>query len=407
MTTMKQRRAAIVGVGKSRIMRKDDVPLGVLAIESARKAISDARLRVDDIEGVAGVPNQPYEVPYQGHESARPAVDGINHLSAPYLIKGLGLESVKWGANVDIMLGNSLVEAINAVEAGACTHALVYRALHNPGGTYGQTSLDSATGPAQFRTPYGIYPPGRCGWMWHAYQDTYKAGWREQMAPFVVQSRANALASHEGYWYQQSEVATLSVDDYMAARMISSPLCLLDCDIPVQASGAFVITTAERARDLKEQPAYILGAVAPYFPAANSVIHSGHTLEWEMACGRQIRSYLRETGFDARDVDVAQLYDGFSFLFVMWLEALGFVPEGEGFSFIEEGGMAPGSRPALNTNGGNLGQGRLHGVSQFGEAVLQIMGSAGARQASDAQVAVATCGFPSRGTAIVLGRDAN
>jgi acetyl-CoA acetyltransferase len=240
--------------------------------------------------------------------------------------------------------------------------------------------------------------------MWHAYQDKYASGSREQMAPFVIQSRKNAILSGEGYWFQSHKGEELTKDEYLGARMISTPLCLYDCDIPVQACGAFVLATAERARDLRNPPAYVAGAIAPYFPSQNNVIHSGHTLEWEMACGRQIGLYLTEMGFRASDVQTANLYDGFSFLFVVWLESLGFCPEGEGFSFIESGGMMSDGVPVMNTNGGNLGQGRLHGVSQVREAVLQVMRRAGTRQLANAELAVATCGFPARGSVLLFAQ---
>jgi acetyl-CoA acetyltransferase len=401
------RSTAIVGVGQSRILRSDDVPLGILAVEAAREAIADAGLTPNDIDGVAAVPDQPYKVPYEASESDAPSVEGINLMSVPFMLRSLGLKSVRWGVNVDVMFLNSVVEAVKAVEAGACNYALVYRALHNPGGVYGQLNKIDAAGPAQFRAPYGLYPPGRCGWMWHAYQDRYGTGSREEMAPFVVRSREMGIKSGEGYWFLRPDKPMLSIDDYMNARMVSTPLCLYDCDIPIQACGAFVITTAERARDLPNSPAYVIDAIAPAFPSQNNIIHSGHSFEWEMQCGREIAHYLWDKlGLKAADIDTANLYDGFSFLTVLWLELLGFCAEGEGFSLLKDGKLGK-SAVALNTSGGSLGQGRLHGVSQLKESVLQVMGRAGDRQVPDVDLALATSGFPVRAAVLLLAKSPN
>jgi acetyl-CoA acetyltransferase len=390
-------RAAFIGVGLSDLTRFDERPLGLHAVEAARRAIDDAGLAVEDIDGIACIPRQPFDT-----EGA--LIDGLDFVSTNALLRYLGLSSVRWGSNVDIMLAHSLTEAINAVEAGAANHALVFRSLRSSRGGYGQTQGQQANGDQQYRGPYGRFPPADFAQMWHRYQHVYNNGSREQMATFVVQERENGLRTEWGYW-SRFKPESLTREAYLDARIISSPFGLYDCDIPVHGCGAFIITTAERAADLTASPAYVLGTAAPYFAMHENVVSRGHTLEFHEECGRTIASNLwADSGLGPSDISVANLYDGFSFIAMLWLEALGFAPHGEAFDYIQDGRIAPDGELPLNTGGGNLGTGRLHGVNQALESVLQVTGRAGARQIDHAETAVFTVGPPARGAAVILGR---
>lgn len=389
--------AAFVGVGQSRLMRYDDVPLGLLAVEACRAAVADAGLDMSQIDGIACIPRQPYD-------TAGAQIDGRDFVSTHFLLRNLGIPSTRWGSNVDIMLAHSVAEAVNAVEAGACSYALVFRALHSPRGGYGHTTSAVAAGEQQFRAPYGRFPPADFAQMWTRYQSVYGSGSREQMATFVLQERKNGLLWEQGYWAQYHP-EPLTLDEYMSARMITTPFCLFDCDIPVQGCGAFVITTAERAADLSNAPAYVLGTAAPYFASHENVVSRGHTLEMHEACGRVIAANLwADSGLSTKDIQVANLYDGFSFITMLWLEALGFCGYGEAFDFIQDGRITPDGELPLNPGGGNLGTGRLHGFNQLLESVLQVTGRAGKRQIDGADVAIATVGPPARGASLLIGR---
>lgn len=395
---MSRHRAAIVGVGQSAVLRHDDIPLGVLALDACRAAITDAGLADADVDGIACIPRQPFD-----SEGAQ--LDGQHFVSTHLMLRLLGLPSARWGANVDIMLGHSLAEAINAVEAGACRHALVFRALHSPRGGYGHVAGTGARGAAQFTAPYGRFPPADFAQLWSRYQDLHGTGAREEMAPLVVQARANGLRWSDGYWARRG-AGPLTVEEYLEARLVSSPLSLFDCDIPVQAASAFVVTTAERAAELGRPAAHVRGVAAPYFADHGSVVPRGHTLEHHRACGRTIAAQLwADADLGPGDVQAANLYDGFSIIPILWLEALGFCAEGEGFAFVQDGRTAPDGALPLNTAGGNLGGGRLHGTNQVLESVLQVTGRAGERQLPHVEAVVATVGPPARGAALVLTRD--
>ena len=364
-------RAAVVGVGHSKVYRRADVPLGTLAAEASKQAIQDAGLDVSDIDGVITAVYQPFETGEGDRE-------GINLVTPAFMVRALGLE-VNWGESVIAgSTGHCMIEAINAVSAGACNYALVFRALYSPAGRrYGFINPATAEGSNQFRGPYGIFAPGMFALLTQRYMDKYGAT-REQLAAFASNNRDNALKWEHGYWAQHGG-GPLTVEDYMTSRMISYPLCIHDCDLPVQGCGAFVVTSAERAKDLRHPPAYVLSTSAPVNSDSQSF-----SIEESLAAGARLgRGLWRNAGVGPKDIDVVNFYDGFSIFTPWWSEALGFCGEGEGFSFI----AAP-TLP-LNTSSGNLGSGRMHGVPQIMDSVLQIMGRSGPRQVENAELAVA------------------
>ena len=376
-------KVAVVGLGHSKVYRRDDVPLGRLAVDACSNAIEDAGLKPSDIDGVACVPDQPFE--------GSGNVEGLDLVTPTFIIRALGLD-VSWVETVRGLVGNSLIEAINSVGAGSCDYALVFRALHNPKGRYGATNPTGAGGPGQFSSPYGVYAPAQFAHLQQRYMDKYGAT-REQMATFVVNNRKNANIWEHGYWNQLQQELTL--EDYLESRMISAPMCIHDCDIPVQGCGAFVITTAERARDLKHPPAYILGTSAPHPMGGIRRV----TLEDNIAAGAQVGQHLwKSAGIGPEDADVVNVYDGFSIITPLWLEGMGFCREGEAFSYIATPPLP------LNTSSGNLGTGRMHGVPHFMDSAFQVMGRSGPRQVKDAEIAVAAVGPLPGGAAIVFSK---
>jgi acetyl-CoA acetyltransferase len=194
----------------------------------------------------------------------------------------------------------------------------------------------------------------------------------------------------------------ITLDDYLASRMIVSPLRLLDCDYPVNGAAATVITTAERARDLR-QPPVIVDAMSygtgarPDWLFTDDFLRGGAT-----ECADRLWS-RSSVGRD--DVDVAQIYDGFTNVTVSWLEALGFCAPGEFGDWVDGGNrIGPGGRLPLNTSGDQLAEGRLHAISLLNEAVLQLRRSCGDRQVPGAEVAVVACGLYQQCGAMVLIR---
>ena len=381
-------------MGHSKVYRRDDVPLGVLGVEAARLAIADAGLEAADIDGISIAPGQAFE--------GAGSVDGLHELSAGFLVEALGLD-VCWVDDRQIMVTHSLVAALHAVAGGGCRHALVVRALHNPSGRYGSTDPAQVGGYAQFTAPYGFFNNAAFAFDYRRYMHKYGAK-REQMGRFVVRNREQALLWEHGYWYQ-SNAGPLTLDDYMTSRMIAEPLCIHDCDLPVQAAGAFVVTSAERAVDLPHPPAYVVGTAiaAPTQRPIQARAGTGReTLEdWLGSATDMARHLWANAGLGPDDADVINLYDGYSIMTPLWAEAAGFCKEGEAFDFIESPPLP------LNTSSGSLGSGRTHGIAQIMDGALQVMGRSGPRQIPGAEISVVLIAPPSVGVGLVFGRSAS
>jgi acetyl-CoA acetyltransferase len=382
----------VVGVGHSRLLRRGDVPLGVLALEAITRALDDAGLAPSDIDGCSTSPYQPFE--------GGGGVDGVNLVTPEFVMRALKMDFA-WCERQLQPLGASLINAINAVGSGHCRFAVSFRAMHNPSGRrYGHMTAAEALpvpephrqGPAtQFAAPYGLFPPGKFALLATTHMAKYGST-REQLGRFVVRNRDQALKWEHGYWHQYQPQG-LTLDQYLEVRMISAPLCLYDCDIPVQMAGAFIVTTADRASNLRQRPAFVLGAANPI--SLHELLPE--PLDDHLAKGRQLaRQLWKASGVGPSDIDVANLYDGFSVHTPIWAEALGLCEAGDGFAF------AAAPTLPLNTSSGNLGAGRTHGICHILESVLQVQGRAGERQVTGAQVALAVTNTCDAGAGIVL-----
>ena len=382
---------AVVGVGFSRLTRDPQGTLGAHAIEACSNAVEDAGLQLGDIDGIASYP----EPPFRGAGN----VDGRDLVSVNYVIQHLDIgREVQWYAEIDQgMVLSAVIEAVNALAAGACRYALVWRALHQPRGTYGAVSDSYARGEAQFQAPYGFgssFQPHALAY--RRYMDLYGAT-RDDMATLAVAQRAYANMNEKAYFYDRP----MTRQDYIDTRMISDPLCLFDCDIPVEGAAAVVLTTADRARDLRHPPAYVAGYGQNTARRPNLMVY---TLVDYMESGGSIASKVWErSGMEPGDVDVALLYDGFSPSVYYWLESAGFCGPGEAHRFIQEGRIEPGGELPVNTHGGALSEGRLHSVGHLAEGVYQVTGRAGPRQVPGCGVAYVTAGSPMlRGSGLLL-----
>ncbi len=180
------------------------------------------------------------------------------------------------------------------------------------------------------------------------------------------------------------------MDDYLEARMISTPFGLYDCDVPCDGAVAIVISARDAAADCRRSPV-LVDAVGTAI--ADRLSWDQGTLTHEPQVFGPAQHLWQRATLAPGDVDVAQLYDGFSFNCLTWLEALGFCEVGEGGPFVEGGKrIALDGELPLNTSGGQLSAGRLHGFGFIHEAVVQLRGDAGERQVAGAEVAVVATG---------------
>jgi acetyl-CoA acetyltransferase len=220
----------------------------------------------------------------------------------------------------------------------------------------------------------------------------------DAMAALPVTQRANANLNPRAYFRD----VTMSAEDYLNSRYISEPLRLFDCDIPIEGCAAFLLTSAERARDLRQAPAYIAAASQNVSTGRPTLI--SYILDDYMAGGRDLARHLwSDSGYGPEDMQAAQLYDGFSPSTLYWLEAAGFCPQYEALSFIQDGRIALDGELPVNTFGGSLSEGRLHGMGHLAEAALQVTNRAGPRQIIGCGVVTAIDGSPLlRGSGVVF-----
>lgn len=377
-------RVAIVGAGVTKAVRHSDRPVGALAVEASQAAIADSGLEPSDIDGVACGTSLP------AYSTGRALRAGFDFVDSAFLAEHLGLQPV-WSID-DGSFPPALAYAVYAVASGAAKCVLVNRTLHNPPGRYNSFAGLGAEGRQQWGAPYGfVAPSSMIAMPYMEYQQRFGAR-REDMATLVLQTRRNVQAIPNAYWYGKE----LTLDDYMSSRVISEPMCLFDNDIPVDGGGSFIVTSAERARDLRHRPVYVTACARVRKQLPSVILPGSHgRLDDYYESGHDVASRLwARSGWRPEDVRVVQLYDGFTPLVWFWLEVLGFCPRGEAWRFVQDGAISADGPFPLNSGGGNQGWGRLHGVPHVLECYLQLSGRAGSRQTPGAETAISTYATP-------------
>lgn len=370
-------RVVISGVGQSAIGRQIDRSGLQLTLDAILAAVADAGLTVDDLDGLAMFPG--------GGAANLPGYANGNLYEVQ---DALGLTTTWRQGQVEGMALPFHGPAL-AVATGQARHAVIWRtvkegsAARNAGGrpAYGSTK-PLAEGPNAWLLPVGMLSPV-CQIAPYATRYLHETGTtREQLGGVAVAQRAHAARNPDAVYREP-----LTIEDYLAARMISSPLCLFDCDVPVDGATAIVVSAVETAAGLR----------APVRIEAMAGVVEGRPLweQWEdltrVGHGAAAAMWAR-TDLGPADVDVAQLYDGFSIELIWWLEALGFCGPGQGGAFVAGGHrLALDGELPTNTWGGQLSGGRLHaGFGHTAEAVRQLRGEAGDRQVAGAEVAAVT-----------------
>jgi len=384
-----ENRAVISGIGQSAIGRTVDRAGFQLTLDAISAAVADAGLTVDDIDGLSMYPGGGVaNLPGYSAGSLYEIADALNITTT-------------WKQGVVEGLSLPFYGAAMAVACGQARHAVVWRtvkegsAARQAGGrpAYGSTK-PAAEGPMAWLLPVGMLSPVvQIAPFATRYMHEYGVT-RDQLAWIPVTQRSHAALNPDAVYTKP-----LTVDDYLGGRMISSPISLFDCDVPCDGATAIVVSAADTAPDLRK-PVRIeamAGVVdgRPFWEQWEDMGRVGH------GCARAMwdRTDLRPA-----DVDVAQLYDGFTIECVWWLEAMGFCGPGEAGSFVDGGeriGLS-GDLP-LNTWGGQLSGGRLHAAfGHTAEAVRQVRGEAGGRQVPGAEVAAVTnVGGPEAGAALL------
>jgi len=368
-------KVAITGIGASDLGRRLMVPPLSLTLQACEQAVADAGLTLDDIDGLATYPGAG---PYGGF-----AEGGITALES-----ALGIRPT-WhnGGGETFGPGGSLIAAMLAVAGGLARHVLCFRTLWEA--SYGelvkQGKILLSGSDAGWLKPFGATSAAHtlaqnAGRHFHRYGTT-----RETLGRIALNQRANAALNPTAIYR-----APMTMDDYLQARPITTPFGLYDCDVPCDGAVAVIVSHVDAARDLAKPPVLV--------EAVGTQITE--RLEWDQSTlthepqvlGQSAHLWSR-TSLRPADVDVAQLYDGFTFNCLSWIEALGFCGIGEAKDFLDGGkNIARDGVLPLNTHGGQLSHGRTHGMGLVHEAIVQLRAEGGARQVPGARVAVVSSG---------------
>ncbi|CAN7760080.1 thiolase family protein [Pseudorhodoferax sp. LjRoot39] len=390
-----EKEVAITGIGQSEVGRPSARPALQLTLDACREAIADAGLRNEDIDGVACWPGD--------NNNGNP----FSPIGPNALASVMGFNVNWYGAGYEGP--GPLAGVINgamAIAAGLCRHVLVFRTIAEASARRTDRNAAALTNKSpgrdssffwQWYTPFNVLSAVNLIAM-YAQRHFHDHGTTpEQLAQIALTCRRNAALNPKAVFRQP-----LTLDDYMASKMISTPLRLFDCDVHCDAATAIVLSRADAARDGPNQPIRI--------EAIGAALHQPWSWDQisltEMAAFDVGRMMWSRTDLKPGDVGSAQLYDGFSILTLIWLEALGLCPPGEGGRFIEGGtriardGVLP-----LNTNGGQLSGGRTHGLGYVHEACTQLWERGGERQIRPHQVAVAAAGGGPLGGSLLLVKD--
>jgi acetyl-CoA acetyltransferase len=377
--------AIISGLGISRIGRRTGIPGLELTLEAARAAIADAGLTPADIDGIGTLGDTP----------------------PSEVLDALGIDATDQTSGFDT--GGVLIpvmSAFRAVSERRVRHVLVYRTVAMLGGAVNQTGSPMlnplASPPVEPRQPgtrrklkpfedldelLAAHSYSAANWLamhCRRHMDLYGTT-KEQLGWLAIHSRRNAGLNPRAAYRDP-----MSMADYLAARPVSTPFGLFDCDVPVDGSIALVVSHAEYAPDCPN-PAVAVEAIGGAYGSGGWFHRDDFP---KMASVEAAAEMWSRTDLTPADVDVAEIYDGFTFLTLAWLEALGFCADGEAGPFIEGATrIALNGELPLNTYGGQLSAGRMHGYWLLHEACLQLRGQAGDRQVTQRpQVAVAAAG---------------
>jgi acetyl-CoA acetyltransferase len=378
--------ASVVGTGFSPFSRDSGRSVLSLATEAVADAVHDAGLKLSDVDAMGSFMLSDDSVPCVAVSSAL----------------GMGeLRSV-----LDLQLGGQapchlVWQAAQTVARGDAEVVVVFRALNGRSGAR-VGSMQFAGMGGQYRYPIGYGAYLMYVGMW-AQRFLYETGQGpEDLGAVAVSQRAYAERNERAVRRQP-----LALADYLAEPLVVDPFRRSDCTVEVDGACAVVVTSLERARDLRHPPAVV--ASGCYRAGPRPGLDIGDHLLWDDYT-RNYTSWLRDdlfgrAGVGPGDVEVAEIYDCFTSTVLMGLEGLGLCERGESGAFVRSGACGPGGRLPTNTGGGLLAEGYLHGMNTVAEAVLQVQGRGGDRQLPRHEVAVVTSGALMDGSALILTTD--
>ena len=385
-----EHRSVLSGIGRSAIGRRLMVDPLSLTVDACLAAVADAGLTLDDIDGLSTYPGA--------------AAMGMSEGGVTAVEEALRIHPTWINGGGDLPgPGGSVIAAMLAVAAGLCRHVLCFRTVWES--TYAALGLESTGGGGrvsgvngEWRLPFGAASAANwIGMNANQYLHRYGAS-REMLGWIALTARANASRNPVAIYRDP-----MTMDDYLNARPITSPFGLFDCDVPCDASIAVVVSDASVAGDLPK-PAVRIEAVGTQI--LERISWEQDTITHEPQVLGQSAHLWTRTDLRPADVDLALVYDGFTFNAISWLEGLGFCGLGEAEDWLDGGRRIAldGDLP-INPHGGQLSEGRTHGYGFIYEAVAQLRHEAGDRQVANAGTAVVTSGGGTPSGVLLLQRD--
>jgi acetyl-CoA acetyltransferase len=382
-------RCAIVGIGATDFSRNSERSDLTLATQAALAAIEDAGLSPKDIDGIV-----------------RCDMDLVRHND---LADALGIPTLTYWSEVGpggvapcAMVG----QAVGAILSGQASTVLVFRELNGRSGRrYGLSAQSSPRAGGggtydEFFQPYGLLTAGQI-FALMAQRHMLDYGTKEtDLGKIAVTCRARANANPLAQMHDRP----LMMDDYLAARMISRPLRLFDFCLETDGACAVVVTSTARARDLRQKPAVIRAVAQASIPNPQPGIQFPTVMRdviTELPARAVAETLYRRAGLGPDDIDVAQIYDCFTITVLMQLEDWGFCKKGEGGPFVASGEIELGGTVPINTGGGHLSEGYIHGMNHIVEGVRQIRGES-TSQVPGAEVCLVTSTPLPPGSALIL-----
>ena len=345
-------RYAIVGVGESERSRKSGTTPLHMALVAARNALQDAGLEAKDIDGVMS---------YSTGDSCS------SHQLATYLgVRPSYVNDVMGGGSSTEML---IADAIGLIEAGMLKTVLIWRSMNGSSGKkvgrgYDPDMIQEAIDGGSFIIPYGSASPSQWFGMF-ATRHMYETGLtREHLGHVCVDLYEHARRNPKAFLHGNS----LTMEEYMDTPYISYPFTKHDCCVELDEANAIIVTSAERAQDCKSKPVYIMG-----ISARESHPHAHYWSDLTQVASDYVAPQVyKSAGVKPSDIQVASIYDCFSWVVLRQLEAFGFAPRGEVGDFVAAGNLKMGGSLPTNTAGGMLSEGYTHGMNNVLEIVRQI-----------------------------------
>ena len=377
-------KTAIVGIGETEYSRNSGMSVTALLLQASLKAIEDAGLKPQDIDGI--IP------PFFG-------------VSVESIAVNLGVKDLKYSATIH-MGGASAVASLQsaaiAVACGLATNVLCVTGWNGYSETRLGIALESpetlqfpgAPFMKNFEMPFGVFTPAQ----WYAFMA------RRHMIEYGTTTRqfgavAVAMRKHAILNEKALMKKPITLEDHQNSRMITDPFRLLDCCLETDGAAAVVITSSARAQDLRHPPIFIMG-VAEGHPDSPDNIAARPRLT-ELGIKKAAPRAFAMAGITPEDIDVAEIYDCFTWNVICQLEDLGFCPKGEGGPFVEGGRIELGGELPVNTHGGLLSQAHVLGMNHVVEAVKQLRGDGGLAQVKGAEIALVS-GFGDLGDGSVV-----